>query len=265
MRAGPRIAILAILPLVSCKQSEEPPSVSQDETKTATTAAPSPNASPDAGTAEVARFGRGHLSGRVVFTGLPPSPERINMREDRKCRVLAEEDRIRPKFEVGEKRGLKGAVVWAEIDPALEYRPPAKPVELRIKKCRFHPEIIALQAGQKLLAINDDPFLHNVHAFTLLTEINVALPKKGDRQERAFRGADVDGTFKCELHPWEKGHLFVFSHPFFAVTDASGAFSIKNLPGPGPWRLFASHPRMGTKELSASSGSIEIQFEETVF
>jgi len=258
------IAALALFILLRRGNDEDSTLQPPPGTKTATLAA-SQEESPDAGIAEIARFGRGRLSGRVTYTGLPPSPERIDMREDRKCRILAEEDRIRQRIEVGEKGGLAGAVVWVEMDPTLEYRPPSKPFEMRIKKCRFHPETIALQAGQKLLAINDDPFLHNVHAFTLLTEINVALPKKGDRQARTFRGTDVDGSFKCELHPWEKGHLYVFSHPFFAITEASGSFSIKNLPGTGPWRLFASHPRMGTKEISASSGPVEIQFDEKTF
>ena len=98
--------------------------------------------------------------------------------------------------------------------------------------CNYRDHLSSFdELGVQLLAVNDDPVLHNVHALTLNNEITVALPKKGDRQERTFSGADVDGSFKCDLHPWEKGRLYVFSHPFFTVTESSGGFSIKRPDG----------------------------------
>src|SRR5207247_11332199 len=34
----------------------------------------------------------------------------------------------------------------------------------------------------------------------------------------------------CGMHGWMRGWVGVFSHPYFAITDADGKFQIKNAP-----------------------------------
>ena len=34
----------------------------------------------------------------------------------------------------------------------------------------------------------------------------------------------------CDTHAWMLGYIHVFDHPFFAMTDERGAFSIANIP-----------------------------------
>src|SRR5262249_41922444 len=34
----------------------------------------------------------------------------------------------------------------------------------------------------------------------------------------------------CDIHPWMKGHIMVFDHPFFAVTGPDGSFEIRGVP-----------------------------------
>ena len=46
--------------------------------------------------------------------------------------------------------------------------------------------------------------------------------------------------FKCDIHPWMKGYVRVFDHPYFAVTDEDGKFEIKNAPA-GKWRIVYWH------------------------
>ena len=218
----------------------------------------------DAGTKKPVLYGRGQISGRVTYAGLPPSPELLDTRADRRCRrIITEEERYRQRFQIDVKsRAVAGAVVWVAIDPSLEYRSPSQPVQLRVRKCWFHPETIALQVGQPLVAINDDPLGHTIHAFTVQTELKMTLPKKGARIERVFPGPDPDGTFKCEHHPWERGRIYVFSHPFFTMTDSAGRFTIKRLPGEGPWRVLASHPGLATTEMKEASGNVTLQLAE---
>ena len=42
----------------------------------------------------------------------------------------------------------------------------------------------------------------------------------------------------CNVHPWMRAWIFVFDHPYFAVTSRAGKFELKNLP-PGTYTIEA--------------------------
>ncbi|MCU0704315.1 MAG: carboxypeptidase-like regulatory domain-containing protein, partial [Fimbriiglobus sp.] len=46
--------------------------------------------------------------------------------------------------------------------------------------------------------------------------------------------------FKCDIHPWMQGRLFVFDHPYYTLTDKEGNFELKNVPA-GKWRIVYRH------------------------
>ena len=56
-------------------------------------------------------------------------------------------------------------------------------------------------------------------------------------------------------------HFFVMDHPFFAVTDARGAFRIPGLPD-GQYTIAAWHEEFGekVKEITVSGGSADTGF-----
>jgi hypothetical protein len=43
-----------------------------------------------------------------------------------------------------------------------------------------------------------------------------------------------------------RAHIAVLAHPFFAISDSNGAFTIKGLP-PGEYEIEAWHERYGAK------------------
>jgi uncharacterized protein (DUF2141 family) len=51
----------------------------------------------------------------------------------------------------------------------------------------------------------------------------------------------------CDVHGWAQAYIGVFSHPYFAVTDNTGSFSITGLP-PGTYTLSAWHETLGTQK-----------------
>jgi hypothetical protein len=64
------------------------------------------------------------------------------------------------------------------------------------------------------------------------------------------------------IHPL---HLELETAPYYAVTDATGSFSIEDLP-PGTYRLKAWHPILGTKEQELTVApnetiSLDLSFE----
>ena len=60
--------------------------------------------------------------------------------------------------------------------------------------------------------------------------------------------------FKCDVHGWMNAYVGVLPHPFFAVTDASGAFSLKGLP-PGTYTIEAWHEKLGTSSQTVTLGA----------
>jgi hypothetical protein len=56
-----------------------------------------------------------------------------------------------------------------------------------------------------------------------------------------LRSPDV---FQSNVHPWLRGFVWAFEHPYFAVTDATGSFEIPNAPA-GTWRLVVWHEAVG--------------------
>jgi hypothetical protein len=64
--------------------------------------------------------------------------------------------------------------------------------------------------------------------------------------------------FKCDVHPWMAAYIGVVAHPYFAVTDAGGAFEITNLP-PGTYTLEAWHERFGRRTAQVTIGARQAQ------
>jgi hypothetical protein len=83
--------------------------------------------------------------------------------------------------------------------------------------------------------------MHNVHATPRLNkEFNFAQPTQGKVDEKAFDKPEVLVRMKCDVHPWMFAYVGVVEHPYFAVTDKEGKFTIPNLP-PGKYTLEAYH------------------------
>ena len=58
------------------------------------------------------------------------------------------------------------------------------------------------------------------------------------------------------MHKWMSTYLGVLPHPYFGVTGADGAYSLKNLP-PGEYVIEAWHEKLGTKTQKVTVGDKE--------
>jgi hypothetical protein len=98
------------------------------------------------------------------------------------------------------------------------------------KNCEFLPYATALLMDQKLVLKSSDPVNHNVRysAFTN-SAFNQILPPNGSVEVTLVAERRPIPLF-CDIHPWMKGFIMVFDHPFFAVTDKDGSFEIKGVP-----------------------------------
>jgi plastocyanin len=148
---------------------------------------------------------------------------------------------------VGQSGCLRNVVVFVK-DARFEGKPPpVAGATLDQKKCRYLPHVQALTVGTPLSLMNNDAVLHNVHANEEnMTVFNVAMPIKGQKLPIPMRKAGLM-KLQCDAgHTWMNGWIYVFDHPYFAVTDDGGTFTIKDVP-PGEHVLeFWHEPSDGT-------------------
>ena len=186
----------------------------------------------------------GSLTGTASFTGTPKGDTLIQIARDQngcgKPLVIKRLDRHRG--------NVTGAVVWLTDVRAGEPLPLARRFELDNDDCAWNPTIQAVFAGGTLNVTNSDPLAERAFATDITTGDTVAIaPFTDDGQlipyDRLLRTPGVY-EFSVESRPMSRAWVAVFDHPYFAVTNAAGAFTIDGIP-PGTHHIRAWHPMLG--------------------
>ena len=117
------------------------------------------------------------------------------------------------------------------------------------KGCMYHPHVLPVMVGQKIVVRNDDPFLHNVHALsTINPAFNFGQPNKDPGKPIEPLKATETFRVKCDVHPWMSAWVVGLENPYFAASGEDGKFSISGLP-PGQYTLTAWHEQLGTQDV----------------
>jgi Carboxypeptidase regulatory-like domain len=128
---------------------------------------------------------------------------------------------------------------------------PADPVTVTTLKCEFVPHVAIGFKGKKIIMKNEDPVFHtfDVHASIGGKELyHIAFPQKGSSIAKIFSKEGIL-DLSCYAHPWQHAYVFIFDHPYAAVTDEKGRFVIDDIP-PGTYSVEAWHEELGTKQIS---------------
>jgi plastocyanin len=224
------VVLILAAPLAACSGSSSQP--------------PAPAAPPPVDPATVAT-----VSGQVLLEGTPPEANVIRLDGDPKCVALLGGEERRTEYVVlGPGNSLQNVFVYVKdgLPPAL-YPVPTTPVVIDQQKCRYVPRVLGVQVGQQLAIRNSDPLLHNVRADAKINQpFDVGTPLQGIEIKKTFATREVMVPFKCQVHSWMEAYVGVLEHPFFAVTDGSGRFTIPKLP-PGTYTIEVWHERYGTQ------------------
>ena len=190
----------------------------------------------------------GTVSGRITVEGTVPAAAMIRLDADPKCAAMTEGgQRADESVVMGDGQTLQNVFVYVKDGlPPRMYPVPTAPVVLDQQQCRYVPRVFGIQVGQQLTIRNSDALLHNVRSEGVINEpFDVGTPIQGMEVQRTFATREVMVPFKCNVHAWMHAYAGVLEHPFFAVSDEGGRFSIGQLP-PGTYTLEFWHERFGT-------------------
>jgi plastocyanin len=255
MTRVPLVALACFL-AVGCEDKKEPaPPAAPAATAPASGAA----AVPASGAAVAPTGDKGDVKGTVVVTGKVPAMEDLKRNSDAFCakKQMKDESVI-----AGKKGELANVIVHINGLPATP--PPSEKATLSQDECMYRPRVQGVVDGQKLEIRNADPVLHNVHTYEgARTLFNVAQVPGTPNIEKTFTQNGVLLKFKCDVHQWMTGFVWVQNNGYFAVSDKDGKFDIKDVPV-GTWDVEAWHERFGTKtgKVTVVKGKpAEIKFE----
>lgn len=203
----------------------------------------------------------GSLKGRFVYDGAPPAAARLNITTDKECcdvhGLTSETLVVHP-----ENRGVRYVIVYLyqnksglqrtpyderEVPIHARYLPlEQQVVELDNRHCRFEPHVALVWTRQAVRMANSDPIGHNVKIDCGRDNgpSNDTLPSGGSLERRFTHAERFPVPVSCSIHPWMKGWIVIRDTPYMAVTDADGAFELRDLPV-GTWQFMCWHETAG--------------------
>jgi plastocyanin len=201
----------------------------------------------------------GEVTGIVALDGAPPKNAPIRMNADPICVREASGAQFMETFEIGSD-GKSLANVFVYVKDGLGnyiYDTPTEPATIDQEGCRYRPHVFGMRVGQPLTIVNSDPTLHNIHATPKVnSEFNTGQPIEGMKTTHTFDKPEVMVPFKCDVHGWMNAYVGVLEHPYFAVTDRDGKFSLKTLPA-GTYTIEAWHEKLGAQQQMVTIGQKE--------
>jgi plastocyanin len=125
--------------------------------------------------------------------------------------------------------GIKNAVVSLQnIAPEAKRDWNLPPAKMDQKQCSFTPRVVIVPVGGTVEFLNSDRLLHNVRtAGKENPPFNRAQPHARSISF-SFKQPEVL-RIDCDLHSWMRGWVIVAEHPFYAVTNEQGEFSLENV------------------------------------
>ena len=193
----------------------------------------------------------GDVSGTITFEGSAPKMKPLRMDADPVCVANNE---VKPRKEwliLGKDNGVKNMLVYVKESKSgslsKNYDAPKDAAVIDQKGCVYVPHVLGIMTGQQLDILNSDGTLHNIHALPKVNkEFNKAMPRSKKLMSVKFDKSEDPFKIKCDVHPWMGAYLGVFDHPYFAVTDDSGSYTISGLPA-GKYVIEAWHEKLGTQ------------------
>lgn len=185
------------------------------------------------------------ITGTVRLKGTPRIEQLKVLQDNASCGT----SKISPALVMGKNNTVANAVISLQGITQGKKFSSTQAVIINQDKCEYIPHITIVPLGAKFQMVNSDPILHNVHSYDMGktdavgrpdTLFNIALPVAGMKRLIAADSPGVHMTLCDAGHPWMNAYVLVTEHPYYAVTDMNGSFTIDNVP-PGTYKIKMWH------------------------
>lgn len=176
----------------------------------------------------------GTLRGKVIYQSDPKRPWRLGRYYIRNSRS-------------GELAEAVVAISRSRMKAPEETHEPVS-VTVDQKNFQFVPETVAIRVGDRIRFLNSDDHVHNVRTNHPRKAFNINMPAGVEHVETFDAASGIRQPFQieCVFHSAMRSWVYVFDHPWFAVTGADGAFTLEHVPA-GEYRLEVAHAAGGMR------------------
>ena len=200
--------------------------------------------------------GGGTINGVVKFEGDVPEMKVLEITKDQA--VCGATDKYDESLVIGEGNALKNTIVYLiDISKGKDFDKTVK-LEIDQKGCKFSPHVQIVPVGVRLTMLNNDKVNHNVHIFSSINQpVNKQQTKNRKKMPlKSVKKAEGPVSVKCDIHGWMAAWIAYVPHPYFAVTNEKGEFSLEDVPA-GTYKLGYWHEACGTNSASPASVTVE--------
>lgn len=225
----------------------------------------------------------GTIKGKASWKGAVPKLPGINVfKHADKCG----HDVLNPALMVSASKGVKHVAVYIKEIWEGKALPPKK--KFKIKRdttysdgapmtlhagmdteqrpgsllCNFEEHVWAVVRTRPVGMYNLEDLLHNPHAFNDqggetpgATIFNFPLPDRNRLIKKKVKKVKGLVRYQCDTHVHMNGWMFGFDHPYFAVTNAKGQYTISGIPA-GSYKLIAWHEGYNIVKFAADNRPI---------
>ena len=138
-------------------------------------------------------------------------------------------------------------LVWIDGITSGKPLPEIRRDEIVIEGCRYTPRVLGVIAGTTINVKSRDRLVltsrfYHEGAPEPVAEVHTVDEGQVVPSEK-IAGKPGIVEIRTPQQPWMRAYIAVFDHPYFAVADANGAFTIDSLP-PGTYTVKVWHERM---------------------
>ncbi len=245
------VPLVAVALLASCKRETgggRSAAPAADSTAAAATAAADPLTdvaraiAPGVPYQVVSVANPGSIRGVVTLDSVPERHDTTLSGEEAKvCGT-----RMRDRSVVHYGRDLEGALVWVSDARQGQALTRDRRADLAIVRCQFVPRMLALVQGTTINLQSKDATVHHTRFYSESEGELLSRMLTVDRWAvvPSARIAAQTGLVRVRLsrHPYVRGFVAVFDHPYFAITNRYGRYRIGGLPA-GTYHVRVWHER----------------------
>ena len=156
--------------------------------------------------------------------------------------------------------GLGNVVVWLADVKTGKRLPLARRFDVAVERCAIDPRVQAVLTGGTLDVASGDELLHSLRFTRQGTGDSLGVVSASEAGSVVPVRVPVSAASLVGIsdarHPWERGWIAVFDHPYYAVTGPDGRFTLDSVPA-GTYSLHAWHERLGVTTQSVTVGGGE--------